>query len=248
MELFELEETFEGLLVQLHCNEQGHLQQDQVAQNLVQPDLECHQSLNCAHFWWNTVVGLEPISPGHFVSERQEAISCMLFTIYTWIYAGYLYSACSSISTPSGCALHPFQIGELCSGSALIPVVTVLLSFPTNHPEEGHKQHEVQSYMWLSSLMSYPDEMSCALNLFFSIIGFYVPEGMCSWACFIRNINIGKEETEFLLHPAGSWHWEIRYIGWRAETVCTIAAYGFSGLKEKSWSLQGWSGSIFISH
>ena len=45
MESFELEGTPKGHLVQLPCNEQGHLQLHQVAQNPVQPDLVClHQS------------------------------------------------------------------------------------------------------------------------------------------------------------------------------------------------------------
>jgi len=40
-ELFELEITFKGHLVQLPCNELGHLQLDQGAQSPVQSDLEC---------------------------------------------------------------------------------------------------------------------------------------------------------------------------------------------------------------
>ena len=35
--------TFKSNLVQPPCNEQGHLQLDQVVQNPVQPDLECFQ-------------------------------------------------------------------------------------------------------------------------------------------------------------------------------------------------------------
>ena len=38
-----VERTFKGRLVQPYCNEQGHLQLDQVDQNPVQPDLECFQ-------------------------------------------------------------------------------------------------------------------------------------------------------------------------------------------------------------
>jgi len=41
IESFELEGTFKGHLVQLLCSEQGHLQQDQVAQSPVLLDLEC---------------------------------------------------------------------------------------------------------------------------------------------------------------------------------------------------------------
>ena len=43
MESFEMEGTLKGHLVQFPCNEQGHLQLSQVAQNLFQPDLECLQ-------------------------------------------------------------------------------------------------------------------------------------------------------------------------------------------------------------
>ena len=41
--LFELEGTFKGHLVQFLYSEQGHPPLDQGAQNLVQPDLECLQ-------------------------------------------------------------------------------------------------------------------------------------------------------------------------------------------------------------
>lgn len=41
IELCELEGTCKGQLDQLPCNEQGHLQLNQVAQSLVQPDFEC---------------------------------------------------------------------------------------------------------------------------------------------------------------------------------------------------------------
>jgi len=43
IESFELERTLKGHLLQLLCNELGHLQLDQVAQSPVQPDLECLQ-------------------------------------------------------------------------------------------------------------------------------------------------------------------------------------------------------------
>lgn len=41
IDVFQLEGTFKGHLVQVSCNEQGHPHVDQVAQSLVQPDLEC---------------------------------------------------------------------------------------------------------------------------------------------------------------------------------------------------------------
>ena len=41
IELFELWGTFKDHQVQLPCNEQGHQQLKQVAESLVQPDLEC---------------------------------------------------------------------------------------------------------------------------------------------------------------------------------------------------------------
>ena len=49
IELFELEGTLESDRVQLSCNEQGHLQLDQVAQSPVQPDLGCLQGQGIHH-------------------------------------------------------------------------------------------------------------------------------------------------------------------------------------------------------
>jgi len=40
-ESFELEGSIKGYLIHLPANEQGHLQLSQIAQSLVQPDLEC---------------------------------------------------------------------------------------------------------------------------------------------------------------------------------------------------------------
>ncbi|KAK4811229.1 hypothetical protein QYF61_022126, partial [Mycteria americana] len=48
-EWFGLEGTFKGHLVQPPCNEQGHLQLDQAAQNPVQPGLECFQGWGIYH-------------------------------------------------------------------------------------------------------------------------------------------------------------------------------------------------------
>ena len=42
IEPFELEVTLKG---QLSCNEQGHLQLNQVAQSSIQPDLQCLQEI-----------------------------------------------------------------------------------------------------------------------------------------------------------------------------------------------------------
>ncbi|KAK4818441.1 hypothetical protein QYF61_013128 [Mycteria americana] len=41
--------TFKGHVVQTPCNEQGHLQLDQVAQSPIQPDLECFQGWGIYH-------------------------------------------------------------------------------------------------------------------------------------------------------------------------------------------------------
>jgi len=46
VERFVLEGAFEGQLAQPPCNEQGHVQLDQVAQSSVQPDLECFHVFN----------------------------------------------------------------------------------------------------------------------------------------------------------------------------------------------------------
>jgi len=48
-ESFELEGTLRGHLVQLPCNEQGHLQFHQVNQSPIQPDLECLQGWDINH-------------------------------------------------------------------------------------------------------------------------------------------------------------------------------------------------------
>jgi len=45
----ELEGTFKGRLAQLSCTKQGLLQLDRVAQNPVQPDLECVQGQGIHH-------------------------------------------------------------------------------------------------------------------------------------------------------------------------------------------------------
>jgi len=42
-------QTFKDPQVQLPCNEQGHLQLEQVAQNLIHPDLECLQGWGIPH-------------------------------------------------------------------------------------------------------------------------------------------------------------------------------------------------------
>lgn len=55
IESFELEETFKGHFVQLPCNKQGHLQLNQVAQCLIQPDLDCLQGLDIHHIFGQPV-------------------------------------------------------------------------------------------------------------------------------------------------------------------------------------------------
>ena len=47
--MFELEGFFKGHLAKLPCDEQEHLQLDQVAQSPVQPDLECLQGWEIHH-------------------------------------------------------------------------------------------------------------------------------------------------------------------------------------------------------
>jgi len=49
IECFGLEGTFKGHLVQPPCNEQGHLQLDEVVQSLVQPSPECFQGWGIYH-------------------------------------------------------------------------------------------------------------------------------------------------------------------------------------------------------
>jgi len=49
IEQFGLEGTFKGHLVQTPCNEQGHLQLDQVAWSPVQPGCDCFQGWGIHH-------------------------------------------------------------------------------------------------------------------------------------------------------------------------------------------------------
>ena len=60
IELFELEGSFKGL-VQLPCNKQGHLQLDQDAQGLIQPDTECLQGWDMHH------VSKQPVAVLHYL-------------------------------------------------------------------------------------------------------------------------------------------------------------------------------------
>ena len=55
IELFELEGTYKGHLVQLSCNEQGHLQLHQVTQSPVQSDLGCLQGWVIYHLYGQPV-------------------------------------------------------------------------------------------------------------------------------------------------------------------------------------------------
>jgi len=53
-ESLELEGTFKDHPVQFPCNEQGHLQLDQVAHSLVQPHLQCLQARDFDHIQYLT--------------------------------------------------------------------------------------------------------------------------------------------------------------------------------------------------
>jgi len=55
IELFELEGTLEGHPAQIPCTEQGHLKLHQVAQSLVQSDLECLQRQGTYHIFGQPV-------------------------------------------------------------------------------------------------------------------------------------------------------------------------------------------------
>jgi len=58
-ESFEWEETPKGHLIQLSCNEQGHLQLHQVLQSPIQPDLECLQEWGIHHLSGQFVTSME---------------------------------------------------------------------------------------------------------------------------------------------------------------------------------------------
>lgn len=152
-------------------------------------------------------------NPSHLatllVKDKGPLAAC-----YThWIYSNYLYRACSSISTPSAYAWLPFHLGELCSGSCINSYLHNS-PLPSNKSPRGRLQATWGSIIYV---FVFTDELPrwnelCSQSCL-SKIGFYIPEGMCSRACFIGNINIGKAEIQFLLHPTGSWHWGIRCSG-----------------------------------
>jgi len=60
-ECFGLEGTFRGHPAQPPCSEQGHLHLDQVAQNPVQPGLECFQGWGIDHPAGQPVPGFHPL-------------------------------------------------------------------------------------------------------------------------------------------------------------------------------------------
>ena len=68
-EWFGLEGTFKGHLVQPLCNEQGHLQLDQVAQSPVQPELESFQG------WGTYHPSGQPVPVSHHPHRKK----CLLF-------------------------------------------------------------------------------------------------------------------------------------------------------------------------
>ena len=75
IEHFGLEGTFKDHLVQLPCNEQGHLQLDRVAQTPVQPDLECFQG------WGIYRLSGQPVPVFHTPYCEKFSPLCLL-----WIY------------------------------------------------------------------------------------------------------------------------------------------------------------------
>ena len=71
IECFGLEGMFSGRLAQPPCSEQGYLQLDQVAQNPVQPGLECFQRWGLHYFSGQSV----PVFHHPY---------CKKFLPYTW--------------------------------------------------------------------------------------------------------------------------------------------------------------------
>lgn len=67
-----LERTFRGHLVQASCNEQGHLQPDQIFQSPVQPDLGCFQRWGIYHFTG------QPVPVSHVLNIKNSfQVSCL---------------------------------------------------------------------------------------------------------------------------------------------------------------------------
>ena len=69
--LFELEGTLKSHLVQLPCNEQGHLQLHQVAQSPIQPDIECLQGWGIHH------LSGQPVPVPHFIVKNLYLITSL---------------------------------------------------------------------------------------------------------------------------------------------------------------------------
>jgi len=72
IELFELEGTLKDHLVQLPCNEQRHLQLDQVAHSTIQPHLKCVQGLGFYYPSGQPVPVLYPYHVTLFFSHLTE--------------------------------------------------------------------------------------------------------------------------------------------------------------------------------
>lgn len=74
MEWFGFQRTFKGHLVQLHCNEQGDLQQDQRPQSPIQPNLECFQA------WGIYNLSQQPVPVFHHPPHKNFFLSLNLNT------------------------------------------------------------------------------------------------------------------------------------------------------------------------
>ena len=83
IDMFELEGTLNGHLLHLPCNEQGHLQLHQVAQNPIQPDLEYLQGRG------TYLCGMYPTDPcssqAGFCKRDSSATSKSLELVWTCI-------------------------------------------------------------------------------------------------------------------------------------------------------------------
>jgi len=89
--LFELERTFKGHLVQHPYNEQGQLQLDQVAQSLVQPDLQFLQGAHTDMYPLN-VIGCHNVFHANTALIRFYPIKDKILKSRSWRDAPHRFS------------------------------------------------------------------------------------------------------------------------------------------------------------
>ena len=121
---FELEGSLKGHLIQLPCTERGHLQLNQGAQSLVQPDLEHFQSaliflsakqhslfINYSIIPPNTIFqGISYASSKNFCRDRIWEVTCMWLHGPGFPEAEVFHHHLQSCSAMGGVAATPYRL------------------------------------------------------------------------------------------------------------------------------------------